>query len=484
MRLRTKILITYCLFFIPAFYYLTADFQKNLKFRYLEGVEEALVDQAGILAAMVARDMARDSFSPDDLAKTVDAVYDLRFRAGIYQLLKTHVDTRIYITDQNGILLFDSMRRDPPGTDYSRWRDVLLTLQGVYGARSTRDDPQRPAMSTLYVAAPITLDGTIKGVLTVGKPTANINDFIAMAKSKVVRQAIIAAVLALLLSILTMFFITRPLDHLTRYVDRLREGKTAEPPRFGNSDIGQVGRAVEKIHADLATKQYIEEYVQSLTHEIKSPVAAIAGASELLEEKMPEAQRQRFVANIRAESKRIQDLVDRMLALSSLEHRNGLEKRDPVDLKPLVKEVLDGAHQKLADKGIQLSVSLEDACETRGDGFLLKQALVNLCQNALDFSPHGGEIGVVLKKSADRIVVRITDQGPGIPGFAREKIFDRFFSMQRPDTGKKSTGLGLNFTREIALLHGGGITVDNAPGGGASAVLTLPKSPLVKDGQP
>jgi two-component system sensor histidine kinase CreC len=114
------------------------------------------------------------------------------------------------------------------------------------------------------------------------------------------------------------------------------------------------------------------------------------------------------------------------------------------------------------------------ACECPGDAFLITQAVMNLFQNALEFSPRGADIGVTLKRSGETVVVEIRDQGPGIPEFARNKIFDRFFSIQRPDTRKKSTGLGLNFVREIALLHGGSIDVKNNPDFGVRAVLRLP----------
>jgi len=474
MRLRTKILITYCIFFIPAFYYLTADFQDNLKFRYLEGVEEALVDQARILAALVAADFTSEDFHDGNLRDIFDGVYRDRFQARIYQLLKTHVDTRIYITDEKGILIFDSQQRDLPGTDYSRWRDVLLTLQGVYGARSSKDDSHTPAMSTLYIAAPVKVQGEIKGVLTVGKPTANINGFLEFAKLRVIKQSLVAAFLAFLLSILAMFFITRPLDHLNRYVKSIREGKRAPAPLFGKSDIGEVGRAFEKIRSDLEAKQYIEQYVQALTHEIKSPVSAIAGASELLAEDMPEERRKRFVDNIRTESKRIQDLVERMLALASLEHRDGLERREATDMAQIMEDSIQSLHSEIVKRGIRISKTLNGDCRVSGDPFLLRQALANLLQNALEFSPPGAEIQVCITKEPDTVSVRISDQGPGIPDYALNKIFDRFFSLQRSDTGIKSTGLGLNFVKEIALLHGGEIQVTNRPEGGTKAIMTLP----------
>ncbi len=478
MRLRTRLFITFCLFFIPSVYYLTAQFQNNLKFRYLEGVEEALVDQARILAGIVSQQMEQSNFSADNLGEVLSQVYRDSFKAQIYDLSKTFVDTRVYITDSWGILIFDSLDRDRPGMDYSLWRDVFLTLRGEYGARSSNDDPLRPAMSTLYVAAPVMVDSRIAGVLTIGKPTQNINDFLKTAKAQVLKRSVMAAVLALVLTVLALFFITRPLDRLLHYARNVAGGTDARPPDFGSSDLAEVGQAFDKIRADLAAKEYIEAYIQSLTHEIKSPVAAIAGAAELLqEEDVPMQQQKRFINNINTEARRIQTMVDRMLALSTLEHRQKPEQCRHIDLNEVISGVLERLAQEIEARQIRIITKSEKECTCMGDPFLINQAVMNLVQNAIDFSPTGQTIRITLAQENARVCVAVRDQGPGIPDFAKDKIFDRFFSIQRPDTSKKSTGLGLNFVREIALLHNGTVEVKNDPEGrGALAIFCLPSS--------
>ena len=116
----------------------------------------------------------------------------------------------------------------------------------------------------------------------------------------------------------------------------------------------------------------------------------------------------------------------------------------------------------------------------RGERFLLVQAVVNLVQNAIEFSPTGGRVTVRIEPcdgdqdGMREVRVVIDDQGPGVPEFARERIFERFYSLPRPDGGRKSTGLGLGFVREIAALHGGSVTVDNRAEGGVRAVLRVP----------
>jgi two-component system sensor histidine kinase CreC len=108
------------------------------------------------------------------------------------------------------------------------------------------------------------------------------------------------------------------------------------------------------------------------------------------------------------------------------------------------------------------------------DPFLIHLALSNLVQNALEFSPAGSVVRIHAGREHEGVRVCIEDQGPGIPHFAKDKVFERFFSLERADTGRKSTGLGLNFVKEIAKLHHGEITLENLPTRGLRATVRLP----------
>ena len=167
----------------------------------------------------------------------------------------------------------------------------------------------------------------------------------------------------------------------------------------------------------------IEAYVQS-PHPMRSKArwAAIAGASELLEEdNVPPAQKRRFLSNIRTESKRIQSLVDRMLTLCALEHRETIERREIVDMNMVLADVLRRSGQEVLTREICIVKILAMACECPGDAFLITQAVMNLFQNALEFSPRGAaDTGVTLKRSGETVVVEIRDQGPGYPGICTE----------------------------------------------------------------
>jgi two-component system sensor histidine kinase CreC len=224
----------------------------------------------------------------------------------------------------------------------------------------------------------------------------------------------------------------------------------------------------------------VADYVQTLTHEVKSPLSAIRGAAELLQEPMEEAQRQRFLGNIQRETQRIQEMVDRMLELTALETRRVLDSTQPVALAPLLEELAHASHGVATQRGCSITVAASEDVTVEADPFLLRRAVSNLLDNALDFSPDGGaiELGLTLKGRWAQISVR--DQGPGIPEYAQDKVFEKFYSLARPHSKKKSTGLGLSFVKEITSLHRGRVELGNRAeedGSGTNAVLWLPRQP-------
>lgn len=477
MKVSTRIFLCYLVISAVCLYYPFDWVLDSMRTRYLEGVEDPLVDQANVLAAAAEMELAGEGLEVRKWSAVFARIHNRRVNAGIYKLLKDQVDTRVYITDSKGEVLFHSTDPEAVGRDYSKWRDVHLTLKGQYGARTSRLEENDQSSSVLYVAAPIMKDGEIAGVLTVGKPTTNITWFVKHAKLQVITIALLALLVAGLLGYLASRWITVPISRLTHYANGIREGKNMPLPKLGRNEIGEMGYAFEGMREALEGKRYVEHYIQNLTHEIKSPLSAIKGAAELLGEPMEDLQRQKFLANINSESRRIQQIVDRMLDLSSLESKNSLSKIEKLQIKSLVNTVVEGMQPVLAGKQIKVQTAVPAALRLEGDSFLLHQALQNLLANAADFSPAQSLILVSAEKDGQMIRLSVSDEGTGIADYAKEKIFEKFFSLQRPDTGNKSTGLGLNFVSQVAMLHGGTIQLNNRPDRGVVAVLSLSTSP-------
>ena len=474
MKLGLRIFGCYLVIFSICFAYPVGWMLDTLRTRYLEGVEDPLVDQAQILAGVVGQMMAEDRFDPCRLYKTFDAIYKRPLDIRIYHLTKAAVDPTVYITDANGIVRFHSQDPGQIGADYSHWRDVRLTIGGAYGARTSLADADDPTSSVLFVGAPIMVDGRLAGVLSVAKPTTNINSFLKQAKPRIVQVVMLSGLLAVVLGYLVALWITRPIGRMTDYANAVSDGRHVVFPRLDRTEIGTMGRALEKMQKTLEGKAYVERYVQQLTHEVKSPLSAIRGSAELLEENIPSRQRKRFLAHIRTEANRIQNIVDRMLTLSALENRRQLARREKISLADLVDEVIESKQPMLMAKNIGMAIDIAKTVQLLGDTFWLRQAVANLVQNAIDFSRPRTEIAIRATSDGASIRLLIENSGAPIPEYALEKIFDKFYSLKRPDSGRKSTGLGLNLVRQVALLHGGHINLQNRSSGGVIAVLTLP----------
>ena len=474
MRIRTRLLLMFLLLISFGFCMLVYWITEELGPRYLATMEESMVETATLLSSLLETQLKEGNLDTRNLRATFKRANAKEFSAKIYELTKQRLNMRVYVTDTKGIVVFDSDDGRDEGKDYSRWNDVILTLRGEYGARTTPSFSDDPKRATLYVASPIKANGEIVAVLTVCKPAESVLLFLATARRQIIETAILAALAIFALGLGVSLWVTRPIERLTRYAIAVRDGQRVAAPQLGRSEIGRLGNAFEEMKDRLEGKQYVENYVQTLTHEMKSPLSAIRGTAELLAEDMAAEQRARFLENIRAESRRIQDLVDRLLQLSSLEMRKGLREVEEIDLADLVPEVVESMEPVLRATEASVSVEAESPMVVRGERFLVRQALANLLQNAVDFSPQRAKIHLSLKRRQEDIEVRIRDEGPGIPDYALDKVFDRFYSLGRPGTGKKSSGLGLTFVREAVLLHGGQVRLENAPEGGAVATLILP----------
>ncbi len=439
-----------------------------------QSVEETLVQTANLLAEMAGREMSGErGYKSTQAIETVFKGYVARrFQARIYGVLKNDPDLRVYVTDQTGRVVFDSQGRDL-GADYSQWLDVSRTLKGRYGARTTRESDYDSSSSVMYVAAPILRDGRVVGALSVGKPSRSFQSFIDLAKTQAWRSAYWLFALALLLALAFSYWMTRDLRRLVEHANEVAEGRRDRIPVEGRSELRRLAQALEHLRAELDGKAHVEKVSQLLAHELKSPIAAVRGAIELLKDEDDPRRRARLENNIETETARLQRIVEGVLNLARAESRGRLEGVEDLALDELMRDVLANLAPRLEAKALVVQADLAPV-RVAGNRFLLRQAIANLLDNALDFSPPGGTLRISLNTTDGQARTLIRDQGPGIPDYALPRLFERFYSVPRPDTGERSSGLGLNLVQEVARLHRGGIELGNHPDGGAEACLSLP----------
>lgn len=247
-----------------------------------------------------------------------------------------------------------------------------------------------------------------------------------------------------------------------------------------------VATAVQNIRAYEAERRRVEElarlsqlradFVSLVSHELRSPMAAVIGAARTLQDRwrmLTAAQRESFLALIGDETTRLAELVGDVLDTSRIEAGTFSYRFDEVDLGRVVDEAVDVA--VLAQQEVPVVVSVRGALPAiRGDRARLRQVLGNLIENAVKYSPEGGEVYVSAASANGAVRIAVRDAGPGIPRDQQTRIFEKFGRVDVPGASKPGTGLGLFIARSIAEAHGGSLDVSSGAEPGSTFTLTLP----------
>lgn len=371
----------------------------------------------------------------------------------------------VRILDANGMVIATS--GDQLGEDLSSHPEVHEALSGITGVamrpRGPPSDPQplsspsRRADVRVFLATPIWLGQELVGVALLSRtPREEIQALYHMAP-RLSWGLLSATLLTVALALWSSYLFSRSLRKLSlasrrvttheaealSSIDAVRESHVRE--------VGELASAVGSTTRALRTRLgYIGEFAGNVSHEFKTPLATLRGTVELLRDdsQMPEAQKQRFLANAEEELDRLDRMVTGLLQLARAEESRA---RDRVSL--------DGVIAAIAARFPEVQRE-GSAGEIEGDSAQIESALINLVDNALQ---HGevATVRVLASREGGRAVVEVRDAGAGISAANLERIFDRFFTTDRAGGG---TGLGLPLVRAVVRAHGGDVTVRSRPG--------------------
>ena len=473
MNISVRLFFGYFLVVGLAAWFVLNTFTRETEPGIRQATEETLVDTAHVLAEMAALELSAGHIRQGAFSDALRAATRRSPRADISGVHKETIDFRIYVTDAKGIVVYDS-ENAALGEDYSQWRDIARVLRGEYGARNTRDDPDDPNSSVMYVAAPIFWQGELIGALSLAKPMSSLAPYVDRAARRVKQSGLLLLAATAAIGLFFSGWLSWSINRLRAYARDVSAGRKAEPPTAGGRQLSELARALAEMRERLEGKQYVEKYVQNLAHEMKSPLTAVIGAAEILEGDLPAADRRRFADSIGEQARRLQAIIDRMLMLARVEQLQSPEATAPVDLGKLLSSAIALRRQPLAARHLDCRLQAPPGLTTRGDAFLLQQAVLNLLDNAIEFSPEGERIDITLAACDGQATISVRDHGSGAPDYALAQLFDRFYSLPRPATGRKSTGLGLALVREVARLHDGDAGFANHPEGGGMAFITVP----------
>src|SRR6267143_4563039 len=280
-----------------------------------------------------------------------------------------------------------------------------------------------------------------------------------------------------------------PIDHLASEARRITADRLHERLSVPNQrdEIGRLAAVINDTFARLeASFEQLRRFTADASHELRTPLSVIRGIGEAgLGETRTPAEYKEAMGSMLEEVDRLTTLVDTLLRLSHGDAGTVRLSRESVDLGQLTRDVVSSLTILAEERNQRITFNDADRAIATVDRLVLREAITNLLDNAIKYSPAGSVIDILLRADGDRAILEVADRGPGIAAAHRHRIFDRFFRLDearsRSDGG---TGLGLAIAKWAVEVHGGQISVDGNPSGGSVFRITLPLSAPAEDAKP
>ena len=409
------------------------------------------------------------------------AVTDTVTQEGVEQamtLLEDLQGTRVLVTDAAGRILYDSSTLDDRQGAYALMGEVAAALKGEDVFRTEyRDGAFRSR-----VAVPMVYRGVTLGAVYLYEYDTEQAALLQSIQSNLRYISVLIGAIALLLVLVLSKALTRSTSQLLGAIRRVREGEYSHrvEPR-GKDELAQLAQEFNELTDRLQTTEEVRRrFVSDASHELKTPLASIRLLTDsILQNPNVDMETVRdFVGDIGEEADRLTRISERLLTLTRLDAAPPRE-RVPVDVGAVVEKVSHMLSPLAEAVDVTLQLELEPGCTilcTRDD---LYQVVFNLVENAIKYNLPGGRVTVTARRAEERVLLSVSDTGVGIPEDEREKIFDRFYRVDKARSrAAGGTGLGLSIVWETVRLHGGRIEVrPGEDGRGTCFAVEFPAAP-------
>lgn len=372
------------------------------------------------------------------------------------------------ILDAQGCVV--ATTRSELGACLDDFPEVRSALDGRYAAvlrRRESDEPpaayssvSRASDVRVFTALPIFSDGRVIGVVRMSRSSVSIGKVLWTYRNRLLMAALLSALLTVPLSLFLSRAISRPMERLSKAAEAVARGEPharLASTGFAPTEVRVMSDALDRMATQLTDRaDYIADFAATASHELKTPIAGIRGAAELLAdewERMSDAQRRRFLANIDADAARMERLATRLLELARIQNEPATAQE--IALRPFLERLVARYENP------NLRLSFESAGTIAMNPDHLESAVRNLVENALRHGA-GHPVEVHVTRRGERVQIAVRDRGEGISDEIRGRVLDRFFTTER-DTG--GTGLGLAIAQAVAEVRGGSLDFDSGPDG-------------------
>ena len=286
-------------------------------------------------------------------------------------------------------------------------------------------------------------------------------------------QTAMASIALFLLSAAVVFFVaqqmTRPLTAMADAAGKMAQGDfEVRTPEEGGKEIRALSQSFNQMAAQLSTlEQSRRDFVANVSHELRSPITSIKGfAQGMLDGTIPPEMHGQYLQVVVDETQRLAKLINNLLNLSRMENEETSLAFSHFELNEMIRRVLISRMTQIDDKNLEIEVDFQDdTCFVHADADQIQQVIINLLDNAVKYTPSHGTVSLSTRTEKDRVVMRIKDNGMGIPASDAPYIFDRFYKVDKAHTVGKGTGLGLAICKRIMERHGQQIRLVSGEGG-------------------
>ncbi|MCC7183686.1 MAG: HAMP domain-containing protein, partial [Rhodocyclaceae bacterium] len=345
----------------------------------------------------------------------------------------------------------------------------------------------------ISVAVPVQRVRATVGVLLLSTQPGEIDSIVASERWGMLRIALVAATVTIILSLLLAGTIAGPLRRLAAAAEKVQSSISSreEIPDFTyrTDEVGHLSRALRSMTSSLYNRiEAIERFAADVAHELKNPLTSLRSAVETLPRAKREEDRERLNAIIQHDVRRLDRLISDISNASRLDAELARESAEPVDVEKLAEAMVSIQHDLATSRKVNVVLESRTGkfpATALGHDSRLAQVVNNLIDNAVSFSPEGGTVTVAIRTDEDRIVTTVTDEGPGIRGDI-SRIFQRFYT-DRPDGEHfgDHSGLGLAISKQIIDAHRGTISAANrSDRSGAVFTVVLPRATIEKGQRP
>lgn len=367
---------------------------------------------------------------------------------------------RITWIDTDGTVLYDNENDETILENHLNRPEVKEAISNGEGD----SDRQSATMDAkTYYHAILLDDGTILRVSTSARSIMNI--FVSSIPSMLIVMIVIAGVCVILANKLTKNLMA-PIEKVSNDLENAATIQSETEYKELVPFLNTIRLQHESVLAAVKSRQ---DFTANVSHELKTPLTAISGYAELIENNMvDEKQRIGFAGEIRKNADRLVSLINDIIRLSELDHSDDTKGFEQVDLCKIAKECVDNLGVSAAKQNIQLNFD-GTGCKMHGNSHMLVELIENLCQNAIRYNNPGGTVNVTVHKLGGKTVLTVEDNGIGIPKDQQERVFERFYRVDKSrskETG--GTGLGLAIVKHIVELHDAKITLDSEVGHGTT----------------